>query len=262
MQYINSCVLCEPELDYSFIRHKVSALDDPLNNPDSPPKRPEDEPNEALGEETAEESVGETAEESVEETAEELVEDPEPLNETGRLIDNAEMAYRLGWRWASFELYVISPVIHPIVPPLFIAPDPLVDDVGLEFVYPIHDYGFKMSTSKADDMLSSGMSMCKLFYTIEKMLFLFIERLKSGGTTTDTEVQVAFSGFILAQRKAFESIINLSYNVVVTNFEPGEWGEKYLQIIKRLADKGFGYPPEAPRDIYRHGHHSSGASVR
>lgn len=221
-------------------------MDDRENEPEIPSEKP----------------VEEAAEEFVDEAIAESIPDPEPFDEAARLVDNAEMAYRLGWRWASFELYVISPVIPPIVPPILIGPDPLVDEVGLEFVYPIHDYGFKMSTSKADDMLSSGMSMCKLFYTIEKMLFLFIERLKTGGTSTDTEVQVAFSGFVLAQRKAFESIINLSYNVVVTNFEPGEWGEKYLQIIKRLADKGFGYPPEAPRDVYRHGHHSSGTPGR
>ena len=54
------------------------------------------------------------------------------------------------------------------------------------------------------------------------------------------------------QRNGFESIINLQYNVVVTNFDPGAWGDTYLQTVKRLADKGYGYPPEAPRDKYRH----------
>ena len=183
------------------------------------------------------------------------------IEEAGHLVDTAEMAYCMEWRWASFELYILSPVIQSIAPPVIIPPEPLIDGVGLEFVYPIHDYGFKMAASKADNMLSVGMSMCKLFFTIEKIIFLFIERLKSGGVTTDTEVQVAFAGFILGQRKAFESIINLSYNVVVTNFEPGEWGEQYLQTIKRLADRGLGYPPEAPRDTFRHAH-ASGVSSR
>jgi hypothetical protein len=81
-----------------------------------------------------------------------------------------------------------------------------------------------------------------------------VERLKAGGVATDTEVQIAFGGHELAQRKGFESIINLSYNVVVTNFDPGPWGERYLQIVKRLADKGYGYPPESPRDTYRQSH--------
>ena len=35
----------------------------------------------------------------------------DPLEEASRLVDTAEMAYCIGWRWASFELYVISPVI-------------------------------------------------------------------------------------------------------------------------------------------------------
>jgi hypothetical protein len=93
--------------------------------------------------------------------------------------------------------------------------------------------------------------MCKLYYTIEKMIFLLTERLKTGGISVETEVQIAFGGHELAQRKTFESVINLPYNVVVTNFDPGVWGEKYLQTVKRLADKGYGYPPEAPRDSYR-----------
>lgn len=184
------------------------------------------------------------------------------ISEAGRLIGNAEIAYRLNWRWASFELYVISPTISPILPPVIIPPAPLTEGDGVEFVYPIFDFGYKLATSKAEEMLSAGMSMCKLYYTIEKMVDLLIQRLKTSGTDTDTEVQVSFEGFIQAQRKAFESIINLSYNVVVTNFEPGEWGEMYLQTIKRLADKGFGYPPEAPRDAYRHGPQSSGSSTR
>ena len=98
--------------------------------------------------------------------------------------------------------------------------------------------------------------MCKLYYTIEKMIFLLIERLKEGGIDKDTEVEVAFDGHELAQRKCFDSIINLSYNVVVTNFDPGTWGERYLAATKRLADLGYGYPPESPRDIYRKPHGS------
>lgn len=182
----------------------------------------------------------------------------DPIEEANRLLEMAEMTHSLEWRWAAFELYVISPSIPEITPPVVIRPEPLEGGSGIEFVYPIHDYGFKLSTSKAEEMLTAGMSMCKLYYTIEKMIFMLVDRLKAGGIAKETEVQVAFAGFTLAQRKAFESIINLSYNVVVTNFEPGEWGEQYLQVIKRLADKGHGYPPEAPRDVFRHEAKSSG----
>ena len=38
---------------------------------------------------------------------------------------------------------------------------------------------------------------------------------------------------------------------MVTNFDPGSWGERYLEIVKRLSDRGYGYPSEAPREIYK-----------
>ncbi len=158
-----------------------------------------------------------------------------------------EGVYHLWRNWADFELYIISPSILKIFPPIIINPEIIPGTDQKEFVYPIHDYGYRLSTSKSEEMFSVGMSMCKMFYTIEKMIYLLIERLKSGGITEETEVQVAFGGHEIASRKAFESIINLSYNVVVTNFDPGLWGERYLQTVKRLADKGFGYPPGAPR---------------
>lgn len=177
-------------------------------------------------------------------------------DEPGLLL---ERVYQLWWRWANFELYIVSPTIEAITPPLILYPEIIsganADTEEREFVYPIHDFGFKMVTSKGLDM--SGMSMCKLFYTIEKMIYLLIERLKSGGVDAEQEVQVAFGGHEIAQRKAFESIINLSYNVVVTNFDPGPWGDAYLRNIKVIADKGYGYPSEAPRSIFKLSHAGS-----
>ncbi len=167
------------------------------------------------------------------------------------LIAQVARVYQLWWRWADFELFIINPTVDLISPPSIIHPDTLPNSTELEFVYTIHDHGYKLSTSKGEDMYSVGKSMCKLHYTIEKMINILVERLKSGGTSTEIEVQIAFGGHELAQRKAFESIINLSYNVVVTNFDPGVWGERYLQIVKRLADQGYGYPSEAPRSTYR-----------
>ncbi|KTC66465.1 virulence protein (plasmid) [Legionella adelaidensis] len=173
-----------------------------------------------------------------------------------------ERVYQLWWRWSDFHLYIISPVIPPISPPLVIMPEEVIEGGELEFVYPIVDEGFKLSTSKGDEIFTAGMSMCKLYYTIEKMIHILVDRLKSGGVSPDSEVQVAFGGFELAQRKGFESIINLNYNVVVTNFDPGAWGEMYLRAVKRLADKGYGYPPESPRENYRHLHASSPGAKR
>lgn len=172
------------------------------------------------------------------------------LNDPVALV---ERVYQIWWHWADFELYVISPTIDLISPPLIIKPELISGTDEYEFVYPIFDSGSKMSTSKGEEMMSAGMSMFKLYMTIEKMIFLLIERLKDGGIDRETEVQVAFGGHLLPQRKAFESIINLPYNVVVTNFDPGAWGERYLQIVKQNADK-YGYPSESPRDTYKQPH--------
>ncbi|MDP3268388.1 MAG: virulence factor [Legionella sp.] len=177
-------------------------------------------------------------------------------------ISMAERVYQIWWHWADFHLYVISPHIPSITPPIILMPEHLTNSNELEFVYPIHDYGSRLSCAKSEDMFSAGMSMCKLYYTIEKMIHLLVERLKAGGIDVETEVQVAFGGHELAQRKAFESIINLSYNVVVTNFDPGTWGERYLETVKRVADKGYGYPSEAPRETYRNSHGSSAVGIK
>ncbi|CAM2920389.1 hypothetical protein [Legionella worsleiensis] len=181
------------------------------------------------------------------------------LNNPITLVDRV---YQIWWHWADFHLYITSPHIEAMNPPIIIKPETLPGSSELEFVYDIHDSGHKLSTSKSEDMFQAGMSMCKLFYTIEKMIYILIERLKSGGVSMEDEVQVAFGGHELAQRKAFESIINLSYNVVVTNFDPGTWGERYLETVRRLADKGYGYPSEAPRDTYRQIVHASPAGIK
>lgn len=182
----------------------------------------------------------------------------EDLNNPVTLV---ERVYQIWWHWADFHLYISSPHIEKISPPIIIEPEIIAGTNEKEFVYNIFDAGYKLSTSKSQDMMSAGMSMCKLYYTIEKMIDILIARLKSGGVSMETEVQVAFGGHELPQRKAFESIINLSYNVVVTNFEPGEWGERYLANVKRMADK-YGYPPEAPRDTYKVTHGSSSIGIK
>ncbi len=193
---------------------------------------------------------------------EQIMEENRLLLQTEDPVSLVEKVYQLWWHWADFHLYIISPTIDTVSPPIIIPPEQLSGTDEKEFVYPIHDHGYKLSTSKAVDMYSVGMSMCKLFYTIEKMIFLLVERLKTGGVGADVEVQVAFGGHELAQRKAFEVIINLGYNVVVTNFDPGPWGERYLQVVKGLAAKGYGYPAEAPREIYRNPRASTPSAKR
>jgi hypothetical protein len=180
------------------------------------------------------------------------------------LLSGVSGVYQLWGNWAYFELIINSPIIDELVPAVIIEPA-IVDNDTFEFVYPIVDFGNKLITSKGEDMYSVGTSMCKLYYTIEKMIGILMDRVKSsgGGNEELKEVLVEFDGNQLAQRKAFESIINLNHNVVVSNFDPGTWGEKYLATIKRLADKGYGYPSEAPRDIYKMtGKYVSGKSGR
>lgn len=166
-------------------------------------------------------------------------------------IPLAHVVHQLWQRWGDFELTIVDPIFPTFDPPHILLPEPLPNSHEVEFVYPIHDYGYKFTTSKQEELFSAGLSMCKLYYTIEKIIALLVARLKDGGIAIETEVQVAFSGNESSQRKGFEAIINLPNNVVVINFEPGPWGERYLDTVKRWADKGYGSPTETPRDVYR-----------
>ncbi len=168
------------------------------------------------------------------------------------MISLADAVYQLWWRLSDFELFELSPVLPTFDPAVWVIPELIHGTQEKEFVYPIQDYGNRLLTSKQDELFLAGLSMCKMHYTIEKMIAILMERLKAGGVTEETEVQVAFDGHEIAQRKAFETVINLEYNMVVTNFDPGPWGEKYLSILKGLGEKGYGYPSKAPRDIYKH----------
>ena len=118
-----------------------------------------------------------------------------------------------------------------------------------EFVYPIVDHGYYLSTSRGEDIVLGLRTMTKLHNTIEKMIRLLMDKLEGAGVPPAQEVQVQFQGHLLAQRKAFESILNLSENVVVTNFNPGEWGDKYMKTIQLLAEKGYGVPKTSPRSL-------------
>lgn len=168
------------------------------------------------------------------------------------ILSPEEIVAVLWWRQADFHIYVTNPVLETFSPPQFVLPEQLPHSEQFEFVYPILDFGNQLSTSKGEEGCHAGFSMCKLYFTIEKMVSILIDRLKDCGTDEQTEVQIALGGHEFAQRKGFESIINLKYNVVVTNFDPGSWGEQYLQNVKQISEQGYGYPPEAPRDIYRH----------
>ena len=172
-------------------------------------------------------------------------------------VDDAEQSLgqllfdSLVQRWAYLELRVLSPKLPVFDPTKMILPDLLIDNSGFEFVYPILDQGFALSTSKGEDFVATGMSMYKLYVTIEKMICILTERLRSEGIDDTTQVDIAFAGNEMAMRKAFESIIHLKSNLVIVNYDPGTWGDGYLQRVKNLIERGLGGPAEAPRDFYR-----------
>lgn len=141
---------------------------------------------------------------------------------------------------ASFKFQDIPQVIQPA--PL------LEDEHQFEYVYPIYDFGDRLLAAK--DVMS-GQSMLKMNYTIEKMIHLWSDKIQTKEQSFD-EVKVYIDGHLFCLRKAFEVIINLTQNWVVMNFDPGEWGNRYLEILQKLYQKGFAYPGSAPRDFYRH----------
>jgi hypothetical protein len=155
--------------------------------------------------------------------------------------------------WSYIEIRVEHPGFEFKDDATLHEPQPLADNASeLEFVYPIYDHGDRLLASKD---IASGACMIKMHYTIEKMINIlyqkYLEIVGSGGVG---EFNIYLDGELLAIRKAFEVIINLPDNWVVMNFEPGNWGSNYLSSLQKLYDKGFSYPPPAPRDTYRHSH--------
>lgn len=172
--------------------------------------------------------------------------------------DILDYVYYLTMIWADFQLYVIEPQIENIAPPVIIPPLAL-ENGELENVFNIVDEGFRLTTSRGNEGLALGHSLRKFYNTIEKMVALLVERLKTGGITHETEVRVAFYGHELGQRKAFESVLNLEQNVVVTNFDAGEWADRLMNTVLTLADRGYGLPPVSPRRKYAGPNNSVGA---
>ena len=154
--------------------------------------------------------------------------------------------YQLNRGFAYFTLDIVNidlPLQNHVI-----TPELITDNKTMEYVYDIHDYGKRLAIS---NVMTNNMSMCKFYYTIEKIIYLLVDKLSNANSTPDAEIAVNIYGTDSALRKAFESIINLEYNVVVQNFDPGDWGSQYLRNVKTIADAGFDYPSKTPRDIYR-----------
>jgi hypothetical protein len=157
--------------------------------------------------------------------------------------------------YAYIEIRIEDPFFVFKDTPDVIKPESLQNDPQeLELVYPIYDFGDRLSSSKTMDNEIDNHSMLKMFFTIEKMISIMYEKIKNkstSGGTENPENLFYLDGHLLCLRKAFEVIINLPDNWIVMNFDPGEWGNNYLATLQRLKNKNFQYPPPAPRDNYR-----------
>ena len=159
--------------------------------------------------------------------------------------------YHLWREWADFHIYMIEPIVSA-TQPVMIEPALLEDSGAVEFVYPIQDAGNRLSTSKGVEMYTAGMSMSRLFNTIEKMFAILIERLEAQGATVDTDIRIAFGGHQIAQRKGFEVSLNLEHQVIVVNFDEEDWPKRHIAVLKNLVKKGFKAPTKAPRYSFRY----------
>ncbi len=162
-------------------------------------------------------------------------------------LDTIAYVFYLCTLWADFELTITEPLIEPITPPIIVPPLEDSETGHVEHVFNISDEGFRLSTSRGEQGLALGFSMTKFYNTIEKMVLMLTERLKTGGIDKESEVRIAFAGHEFGKRKAFESVLNLEENVVVVNYDAGDWGEKYMQNVLMLVERGYGLPRSSPR---------------
>ena len=180
----------------------------------------------------------------------------EEHQEDNMVSEPLEGMYYLKQSLAYLEIKIEDSFFQLTEIPVVYKPESLVDaSEQLEFVYPIYDYGDRLLASKGSEDLFAGQSMIKMFYTIEKMISILYQKIKDKeeeSGETRSEIKIYLDGFELCLRKAFEVIINLPENWIVMNYDPGEWGNRYLEILQKLFDKGYAYPPPAPRDYYRY----------
>lgn len=165
------------------------------------------------------------------------------IEDVGMLQD----VYYLWILWADFHLFITKPFVTPrpvkIVEP---GKDP---QSGLpEDVYPIYDYGDVFRTSRGQDIAKGMRVTRKYLNTVDKIIRLASQRAKevedeTGVGEAEPERRVAFRGHEIGQRKGFISAINHDKQMVVVNFEPGEWGERYLSVLDELIKRGYAERP-------------------
>jgi hypothetical protein len=159
----------------------------------------------------------------------------------GEPLDIERALFYLWMTWADFHLTITWPVVKRLEPPILHLPKEL-EDGQVENVFTIVDSGSMLSTSRGEDAFVASSGLSKYYNTIDKMIRLLLDKLKEGGVGTEDEVRVAFRGFDLGCRKAFEAILNLEENVLVVNYDPGRWGDLYMKNILEMVERGYGMP--------------------
>ena len=152
----------------------------------------------------------------------------------------SDLEFLLGL-WANFSIKLEYPVLEQTV-------SKWIEPQKGEYVHRIQDYGNELYTSRGEAAMHGNRSFNKLMQTVEKMVILLVTRAKEvfeekyrddGSDSINREIRVSFGGFELLQRKAFRACIELPDQVSVTNFDPGEWGERQLRCFNELLDKGY-----------------------
>ena len=134
--------------------------------------------------------------------------------------------------WADFRLYITQPKPPAKQPAEVIEPEYSIANGQNEWVYPIVDYGYKLSTSRGKELLDGYRSMGKLLNTVEKMIKIAMNRarIQGGGIgKNEVDMKIAIYGHEIAQRKAYEQCLQ-NEGIHLENFEPGEWENRPHKI--------------------------------
>jgi hypothetical protein len=161
-------------------------------------------------------------------------------------VSLAQSLYYILLLWVDFHLYISSPYISPQQVPTVIKPGMKSDQDETECVYTIYDYGDHFSTSVGDRLAMGTRSTARMFNTVIKMMDLVVKRVKevdsnagSAEAGEEQAVRVALDGHEIPQRMAFKQCVMHELNILVTNFDPGVWGERQLRVMEHLASRGF-----------------------
>lgn len=152
--------------------------------------------------------------------------------------------YYIWSKWADFHLELLEPEAQRMSPAKRILPAVDKKTQAPEHVYPILDWGDRLSASVGEDLAKGSRAMGKLLNTVEKMVLIALERLREEDDGTgELEIEFGFAGHEIAQRKAFQVCLDTGENINV-DFDPGPWGERRLRALSYLVKEGYWTIPE------------------